>query len=215
MAASTTSNNDIVFEVENEKNADAFKNSTDVIKSNLVSYFAEVNKDADFTGDYNEIINLTSLSIKKFANAGYKTSPFLESRDIDQIKTSLDNYASRNETLYELKNELIEDLTNFQTQIKANHFQRIDELIKQKQHYEKQIKVTDFAKHKLVMDRLSKIVWPYDAQTKEYDIRIAKLEIQIKQCEQKIETLRKMRPVASEKDIILYQMHLKEKYANK
>ncbi|MDD3436966.1 MAG: hypothetical protein PHC64_07440 [Candidatus Gastranaerophilales bacterium] len=62
------------------------------------------------------------------------------------------------------------------------------------------------------MDKLTRILWPYDGKTKQYDSQITKCKLQIQQCEQKIATLQESRPTANEKDILIYQMHLKEKY---
>ena len=55
----------------------------------------------------------------------------MEPSDLDQIKSALSNYANKNESIKAFKKELIEDLTNFQNQIKVTQVQRLEELKKQ------------------------------------------------------------------------------------
>lgn len=169
----------------------------------------------DLNTDCEKILNMTALSIKMFANSYYKKLPFLEPSDIDQIKESLNNYAKSDEKLKEFKKVIIEDLTAFQKQIKANHVQKLADLGRQKQLCERQIVALEFEKNKLIMDRLSKVVWPYDEKTKEYDAKIAALQLQVKKYNQKIEETQQMKPIANEKDILMYRMHLNEKYRRK
>ena len=166
-----------------------------------------------FSADSKKVLSHTTMAIKSLANSYYKASPFLEVSDIEQIKNSLNNYANNDKKVSEFKNALIKDLTNFQAQIKTSHIQKLAELGKEKQFCEKQVKVLDFAKHKLIMDRLAKVEWPYDSKTKEYEGKIAALQIKIQKYEQKIDELGKKRPSANEKDILIYQMQLKEKFA--
>lgn len=165
--------------------------------------------------DYQKILNMTSLSIKMFANSYYKSSEFLEPSDIEQIKDSLNNYANSNEKVIEFKTAILNDLTKFQKQIKTNHVQKLAELERQKQFCEKQLNVITFEKNKLVMERLSKVIWPYDSKTKEYDSKIAALQLQLQKYQQKIYDLQQMRPAANEKEILLYRMYLNEKYSKK
>lgn len=179
------------------------------------SFPCEVGNEEDLKFNCEKILSLTSLSLKMFAKSFYKTSTELEPTDIDQIKSSLNNYRNDSDKINDFKNELIKDLSNFQQKIKISHEEKIETLKKQKHYYERTLLVVDCKKHKLIMDRLAKIAWPYDDQTKEYDNQIAKLKIQIQQCAQKLEELRKAPPKANEKDILLYQMHLKEKYSRK
>lgn len=180
-----------------------------------------IKQDTDFinfqkpesTSDYNKILSQTTMSMQKFANSHYKNSVMLEPKEIDQIKDSLNNFSSNDSKVSEFKKELLNDLTNFQNQIKTNYVDRITEYRKQQQLCEKQIKVLEFEKNKLIMDRLSKISWPYDEKTKEYDNKIATLTIQSQQYAQKAQQAQQMRPAANEKDILLYQLKLKEKYS--
>jgi len=218
MSANVTLNDYIALELKKAEDNNVVKSITHAIKKEYENCYPNEKteeKPEDIAKDYAKILNMTNLSLKMFANSHYKLSPSLESSDIEQIKKSLNNYANKHETIVALKKELINDLTEFQTQIKTKHIQKIASLKEQKQLCEKQAQIYDFQKNKLIMDRLSKIVWPYDAKTKEYDSKIATLQSQINQCTQKILDLQQKRPMANEKDILLYQMYLKEKYANK
>lgn len=164
--------------------------------------------------DHEKILNLTTISLKMYSTSYYKESAFLELSDIDQIKSALTNYLNKDEKIAEFKNELIGDLTDFQKKINTNHVQKLFALAKQKQEIEKQIKALDAEKRKL-MSKLPKFFWSYDKTIKEYDNKIAALNVQVQKCVQKISSLEQARPSANEKDILLYQMSLKEKYTQK
>lgn len=193
---------------------DTVQVTTDTINKDTINLCAKV-KEENVTLDYEKILSMTSLSIKMFANSFYKASEFLEPSDIEQIKESLNNYANNNEKVEEFKNAILNDLTKFQKQIKVNHVQKIAELERQKQLSEKNLRVIEYEKKKLVMDRLSKVIWPYDAKTKEFDVKIASLQLQVQKYAQKIEELVQKRPAANEKEILLYRMYLNEKYKQK
>lgn len=180
------------------------------ISYNASSVVAETEKE-----EYEKFLNLTSLSIKMFASSFYKETICLDTNDVDQIKAALNNYVSKNDAIKKVKEELLGDLTIFQKQIRDTHVQRISTLMKDKKQFEKELATTEYEKNKIIMERLSKIVWPYDNKTKELDVKIEKLQLQIKKCQSKVDELQKIRPIANEKDIIIYQMHLKEQYGIK
>lgn len=180
-----------------------------------VQNYVSTTREENVVLDYQKILNMTSLSIKMFANSYYKSSEFLEPSDIEQIKDSLNNYVNSNEKVIEFKTAILNDLTKFQKQIKTNHVQKLAELERQKQFCEKQLNVITFEKNKLVMERLSKVIWPYDSKTKAYDGKIAALQLQLQKYQQKIYDLQQMRPAANEKEILLYRMYLNEKYNKK
>lgn len=169
-------------------------------------------QEEDSMKTYEQILKMIPLSMKMMSNAYYKNTKFLELSEVEQIKSSLNNYAKDNKDIDGFKRVIIDDLTEFQNQIKTQYSERLNELIKQKQLCEKQLRIADYDKNKLIMDRLAKIVWPYDQKTKEYDLQITKLQTQIQKYNQKIEELKQMKPIATEKDIILYQMAFKNKY---
>lgn len=181
---------------------------------NIISTAKKVTKEAGkLELEYEKILNLTTMSMKMFANSYYKETAFLEASDIEQIKTSLSNFNNKNEKVNEFKNFILEELTDFQSHIKTKHNQKIAQITKEKLFLERQLSVITFAKNKLVRERLARVEWPYDKKTKEYDSKISALQIKIQKWEQRIEEEQKKRPYVSEKDILMYQMYLKEKYA--
>lgn len=210
-AYATLENYSIISSKEAQENSGIIaKNITNSIKNEFISSY--IHQASDIAADVAKIIAQTAMSLKQYSQVHYKTTPYLEPSEVDQIKTALNNYANNNEALKSFKKELLEDLTNFQEQIKVNQAQRLQDLRNQKANCEKQLMILNVEKSKLIMDRLSKIVWPYDQKTSAYSKKIAALETQLEQLAQKITDLKKMRPAANEKDILLYQLHLKEKY---
>lgn len=202
MTACTTLNEKVTFNAEDE---------TILSYCNTISY-ATI-KQEESLKDIKKILLQASISLKTLANAYYKETPNLEPNDIDYIKLALNNYKSDNDVINKFKTSLIEDLSDFQSKIRTNYSTRLAEVAKEKQICERKIKVLDFEKHKLIMERLSKVSWPYDAKTKEYDKQIVSLQNKIQKCEQQLLTLQKSKPMANEKDILIYQMHLKERFA--
>lgn len=201
----------------NQISVEEFLNDMFVTKTNPkdIAETTVISKVDDVSVDYDKMVNMTALSIKMFANSYYKKAPFIETSDIDQIKDSLNNYAKNNVKLADFKNTIINDLTDFQKQIKSNYVKKLADLGKQKQICERQIMSIEFQKNKLIMDRLSKVVWPYDEKTKEFDAQISALDIKVAKLTQKINELQQTKPVADEKDILMYKMHLKEKFSSK
>lgn len=215
MVANASLENYIELILKNEEDIKTIKNVTELIKNEFISNYAQTEKQAevDCTKDYEKLLNLTKMSMRMFANSYYKASTFIEVSDIEQIKSSLKNYKNDYKKVNEFKKQLIADLTNFQTQIKTNHLNKISTLSKEKDLMEKQVKVLEYKKHKIVMERLSNILWPYCKETTECTQKIAVLEAKIQQTTQRIEHLKTLRPMANEKEIMMYQMHLKEKYS--
>lgn len=211
-AYATLENYTVISSKETQENSNVLvKNITNSIKNEFVR--SNIQTSSDIAADVAKLISQTTMSIKQFSQAYYKTTPYLEPSDVDQIKNALSNYANNNESLNAFKKELIEDLTNFQEQIKVTQVQRLQDLRKQKENCERQLRILNVEKSKIIMDRLSRVVWPYDQKTSELSKKIAALETQVEQLAQKIVDLKKMRPAANEKDILLYQIHLKEKYS--
>lgn len=188
--------------------------STNQINLNAVNFISTLPQENDeYKAEYEKLLKLTTMSVKMHSTSYYKAFTSLEPIEIENIKKALENYKHDNKRVNEFKAELIEDLTNFQQQIKSNQIQKLNELRKQRQLIERQLRIFSVEKHKLIMDRLSQIAWPYDEKTKDYDKKIAALQVQLDQNEQKIISLKQMRPMANEKEILIYQMHLKEKFA--
>lgn len=197
------------FELEENK---TIEDAGNVLKSGLVNFLSAMNEERNYAKNYESMLNLTEASIKKYANSTHKYGEYLEPNEIEQIKRALVEFSNNNETS-EFKNEMIEDLTAFQQQILTNHKERITELVKEKEICEKQLRIAECEKNQLIMERLSQIVWPYDAKTKEYDQKIAQLQAKVEQYTNKIKNQKNLRPAANQKDILLYTMHLREKFA--
>jgi len=202
-------NNHIALELNNSEDAKTLANITNVIKNNFKEFKLP---EENLSEDYNRLLSQAILTIKNFSNASWKSSKSLSAGDIDQIKVTLKNYKTNSTKATEFKKELISDLTEFQNQIKTNHAQRLDEYKRQHRLFRVQLFGLEAEKNSLIMERLSKIVWPYDAKTKEYDNKIAKLEALEKQYARKIEDMKKTQPMANERDLLIYQIHLKELY---
>ena len=215
MTLNTAFKDSILLDFQDIENNKSIDDASLIIRNGLVNFFSAMKEEQNYTKDYEEMLDLTEVSIKKYANSQYKFATSLEPSEIELIKKSLSNYVNSNEKADSFKKEMLEDLTEFQKQILTNHKQKIVDFAKEKQTYEKQILILECAKNKLIMDRLSKIVWPYDAKTKEYDQKIAQLQAKLQQYTSKIENLKAMRPAANERDILLYKLHLKEKFTNK
>lgn len=209
MAFNAALEESILLDFQNTENNKSVENATNAIKNGFVNFCSTIQEERKFSQDYAKIMDLMETTIKKYANSQYKFSTSLEPNEIEQVKKALNSYVNSNEKVNDFKRALLEDLTEFQHQILLNHKQRIIDTAKEKETHEKQIRLLECAKNKLIMDRLSQIIWPYDEKTKAYDIKIAQLQAKIQQ----IENQKCMRPAANERDILMYKMHLKEKFA--
>lgn len=210
MAINAAFKDSLLLEIEENK---SIEEASFILKQGLVKYFSTMQVEREYEQAREKMLNFTENSIKKYAYYSLKMNISLEPHEIEQVKKALVNYTCNCEKINELKKELLEDLTTFQYQIIAEQREIFLELINEKDNYEKQIKVLEYEKNKLIMERLSQIVWPYDAKTKKYDQKIAQLQVKVEQYAKKIENSKSMRPVATEKDLLLYKMHLREKFA--
>lgn len=166
----------------------------------------------DLMQDYAKILKMTNMSINMYSNIYYKSLTYLEPCDIEEIKKALNNFYNRKEKIEEFKQDVIMDLTEFQQQIKNNHTKKIIDWTKKKILYERQIAILVREKERLIRQRISNLVWPYDRKTKSYDTQIKLLKIKAQKCVQKAAEAQALRPAANEKEILLFQMHLKDKY---
>lgn len=173
---------------------------------------AVMEKPDDLIQDYTKILRMTNMSIKMYSNIYYKTLTYLEPSDIEAIKQALNDYHNRKEKVEEFKQDIIVDLTEFQQKIKNDHTQRIVEWTKKKILYERQIAILVKEKEQRIKQMISNLQWPYDRKTKSYDTQIKLLRIKAQKCVQKAAEYQALRPAANEKEILLFQMHLKEKY---
>ena len=194
-------------------NFDALKNVTEAIKkefsnSNPIQKSIETSVE-----DCNKILSHTTMTIKMYANSAFKKSEFLEISEIDRIKSSLAVYLNKDQKVEAFKNELLEDLTDFQQQIKTNHTQKIVELTKQKQQYERELNALKSKGYKPKKETFLQIVWSTNAQEQEHARTLATTQAKIEQLSQKLAELQQTRPLANAKDILLYRMYMKEKYS--
>lgn len=154
------------------------------------------------------IVNKIASAMNDMANIKYKGSTFLEPCEVENVKKILDT----EECDAEIKTKFEKELTNFQEQIKVNYVQQIAEYTDKKMLYDEQIERLECLKKQLVMERLSQMSWPYDEKTREYDRKISSLKIQSERYSQRIEEIKSLRPAAKEKDILIFQVQLKEKF---
>lgn len=210
MALSNTLTDSLLFEIEENK---SIEDASLAIKQGLVNFFSAMNEERNYAKDYERILDLTEESIKKYTDSEYKFNNTLEPNEIEQIKKVLISFSTTQKEINEFKNAILEDLTAFQKQIFITHKERIIETAKEKETCEKQLRIQECEKNKLIMDRLSKISWPYDAKTKEYDQKIAQLQAKMEQLTNKLTNLKATRPAANERDILLYKLSLREKFA--
>lgn len=203
MTANTTYNDFKNLELIKTGNSEVIKSVTAAMEKS----------DENFSEDYNKILNLTAISIKMHANSNFKDSEFLEINEIDKIKSSLANYTNQNKRVEAFKNELIEDLTDFQKRIRTNHIKKIVDLTKEKQLYEMEINSIQNETQQQTKGGLFQIRWPANTEKRETEGRIAAMQAKIQNLKQKILHLEQTKPVATEKDLLLYRMHMKEKYA--
>lgn len=173
---------------------------------------ATMEKTEDLTDDYAKILKMTSMSIKMYSNIYYKSLTYLEPCDIEAIKKALGDYHNQKDKIEEFKQDLIFDLTEFQQQIKNNHTKKFIDWTKKKILYERQIAILIREKERLIRERISNLIWPYDRKTKSYDTQIKLLKLKAQKCIQKAAEIQALRPAANEKEILLFQMHLKDKY---
>ena len=162
-----------------------------------------------FELDAKEVINKIVSSINDIAGAAFKGSKFIEPSEIETIKQTLANYEARNEKLAEIKKEL----EKFGTQIKTKYTQNIDAQINERTSCTEQIEMLMNARQEVIRKRLLRLAWPYDEKTKAYERKIAALKVRVAKHNYKIEQLAGMRPAADEKDILLFQLQLKSKFA--
>jgi len=193
------------------KNLELSKAGNSAVINNVTA--AKGQSEQNFSEDYNKILNLTAISIRMHATSNFKDSEFLEINEIDKIKSSLANYTNQNKVVEDFKNEIIDDLTDFQKRIRTNHIQKIVDLTKEKQLYEMEINSIHNEAQKSAKGGLFQIKWPATAEKKETEGRIAAMQAKVQNLKQKISHLEQAKPFASEKDILLYRMHMKEKYA--
>lgn len=201
---------EVIFNEELTENELTLSKAVSLMAEDATAFVSVVK--AEDLAECDKVVRHTTMAMQRFANSHFKSVAGLEARDVEQIKDALRNFRCDDARAKEVKEAIIEDLTEFQTYIRKSNINIIAENKKQIEFCKKQLMVAEVEKNKLIMARLSKIAWPYDAKTKAYDNKIAALEAKIEYHQQKIATAKINRPMASEKDILVYGAKLKEKY---
>lgn len=160
-----------------------------------------------------KVLSHAYMSIKTTAYACYKSDAYLETTDIDNIKKALNSKKETDMKVIQFKENLTADLDCFQNKIKINHTKKINNLIEEKRNYEKQLEALKGEKQQILSDGFSKFMCIFTTRSKDLESKIESAQVQIQNCIDKIEELEHSTPTATEKDVILYQRHLKEKYA--
>lgn len=179
-----------------------------IIDLNISSSFSLEPEEVYSDENLDLIVNKIASAMNAAANSKFKNSRFVEPSELEDVKKLL----SQEKCSPALKQEFEKELTNFQDKIKSNYSQQLKEYKKERINCEMQLDFYETTKKELVMKRLSQMLWPYDDQTRAYDNKIATLKIEIARCTQKIEAIEAMRPAAKEKDLLIFQMQLKEKF---
>lgn len=181
---------------------------TDLLALNISNSFSIEPSKVYTDENLDLIVNKIASAMNAAANQKFKGSTFLEPCELEDVKKILDTEKCDLAT----KNKFEEEITNFQKQIKTNYVQQINEYNEKKILCDMQIERLESLKKHLVMERLSQMSWPYDERTREYDRKIATLKIQSERCSQRVQEIRTLRPAAKEKDILIFQVQLKEKF---
>jgi len=160
--------------------------------------------------DLGLIIDKISNEMNKIANLRWKGHTFIEPSEIENIKK---NILTVDKRITKKGAELQKELTGFQERIFSDYRNMVSEYHSKKMDCLAQIDILESEKRQLVMKKLSQGLWPFDKKIKAYDTQIANLKLKFKRYTQKLETVEAMRPAANEKEILMFQMELKEKFA--
>ena len=156
------------------------------------------------------LVGRIASAMNRVAKQEFKGSFFLEPDEVESLKKDV----FINETISsEKRAELEHELTKFQQEITTNYKEAISDYKEKRMYCETQMYMFEQAKKESVMKRAAQMLWPFDEKTRSYDAQIASLKIQAARYSQKIEDIESMRPAAKEKDIMLFQVKLKEKFS--
>jgi len=157
-----------------------------------------------------KILHLAILSLKTFSNAFHKETCYISRGDIEKIQSALANYKNTEEKSKLFKQELMEDLNTFKKQLDTKTCQQIISIEKQAASYKEQIKQLKTQTYEAEKNLLNRLVG--NPIKKENDAKIALINLRIEQYAKQVQELKTNGTTANEKEILLYQMHLKEKY---
>lgn len=196
---------EIIFIIGGQEEADE---KEAVLLANIENSYGSVNMDEFSEAAFDLLVNKIASALNTVATQQFKGNTFIEPLEIENIKKSIKTENCSNEK----KAELEKELTKFQNEITANYKQKLAELDEKRIAIENQLLTLTKIKNSLVMKRVSQMLWPFNAETAKYESKIASLKIQLAKCEQKIQEIEAMRPAAGEKDLLLFQVQLKEKF---
>lgn len=189
-------------------NAQVEAQEIDLLTLNIGNSFSIKPEEVYTDANLDLIVGKIAAAMNTAANLHFKGSTFLEPCEVENVKSILDTEKCDIAT----KNKFKKELTDFQEQIKTNYVQQIKTYKEQQLYCETHIERLEATKKQIVMDRLAKMSWPYDEKTRAYDRKIDTLKIQVERIKQKTAELESMRPAAKEKDILIFQHQLKEKF---
>lgn len=202
---STHDTDEIVFIIGGEEEIDQ---QNEVLRSNIENSFGSASLDNLSEVAFDLLVDKIASALKAVATQQFKRSTFIEPLEIEKIKKTIASENCNDAKKAELENEL----TKFQNEITANYKQKLNELDEKRIATENQLLAITKLKNSLVMKRLSQMLWPFNAETAKYETKIEALKILLAKCEQKIQDIEAMRPAAGEKDLLLFQVQLKEKF---
>lgn len=215
LTVSTTSkekeSGDVVF-VAGVKEAQSFGNN-DLVALNIANSFDALTFEGVAQEGLSEpqldmVVGKILSAITDMANVQYKGASYVEPREIEQVKMMLES----EQCDIVAKKEITAELTKFQESIQKNYKLTIAEFRNRKFELEQQVEIIENEKSKIVSKRISQFLWPFDDSTRAHDAKIYNLKCKIRSCEQKIEEYSSMRPMAREKEIIRFNMQMKEKF---
>lgn len=154
-----------------------------------------------------KIVSQTNMALLQASNSFTKQSPSLVASDIEAIKDKLISFNCESAYADEFKKSVINKLDNFKKNIHEEHYSRICEYRKKQLVIENQI----IALENEINNQ--KTIWPFNAKTKECQVKLESLKAQSLQLSEKIVRLSNIKPQATEKDILMLQIELKEAIA--
>lgn len=201
------------LEVSEEKQQEILKAVTNVIKTVNISYVSTTTKPKDLNREYKKVLMNMTMSLKKCATAGFKTKASVDVAEIEQIKNSLMNFKGEEAEVTEFARKMVSELTNFQKVLRNNYVTRIADIKRKEMLVADKIKALETERTETVFNRLKNIVWPYDSKTKDYENQIAQYKNQLRAYQNRLSEAKQTRPSANEKDLLIYELKMKEKYS--
>lgn len=205
---------EVFFVSENEEQKVA-TNENKIVTFNTANSFESLTYDEVADKGLSEeqidiVVNKILSAITNMATSKCKESSYLDINEIEHLKKS---HPALQDCDYNVKRAIEKELNGFQNEIQERHKENLKKHFEQKHSIEKQITVLEYRKKKIVEERISKFLWPFNDETKACDGKIYNLKCQMRTCLLKIAEVEKLRPMAKENDITKFNLKLKEKYA--